>query len=69
MLKMSKSEKKCPNQALGLPLKGSDLLTLSSMVMSSTIMEVIHMYVSIAMKLSKYLTGLLYQELIKANIS
>ena len=40
--------------------------------MSSIIMEVIHMYVSIAIKLSKYLTGLLctlYQQLIKANVN
>ena len=42
------------------------------MVMSSIVMEVIHMYVSIAIKLSKYLTGLsctLYQQLIKANVN
>ena len=40
------------------------------MVMPSITMEVIHMCVSIAMKLSKYLTGLLctvYQQLIKVN--
>ena len=40
--------------------------------MSSIIMEVIHMYVSIAIKLSKYLTGLLctlYRQLIKANVN
>ena len=38
--------------------------------MPSIIMEVIDMYVSIAMKLSKYLTGLsciVYQQLIKVN--
>ena len=56
----------------GLPFIGSDLFILTSMVMSSIMMEVIHMYLSIAIKPSKYLTGLLctlYQQLIKANVN
>ena len=44
----TKRWKKC----LRVPFIGSDLFILTSMVMSSIIMEVIHMYVSIAMKLT-----------------
>ena len=47
-----------PKLGLVLPFVGSDLLILTSMVMLGITMEVIHMYVSIAIKLSKYLTGL-----------
>ena len=66
-----KKEVKCPSLAWGLPFIGSDLFILTSMVMFSITMEVIHMYVSLAMKLSKYLTGLLcivFQQLIKAHV-
>ena len=61
-----------PKLGLGPAFIGSDLFILTSLVVSSIIMEVIHMYVSIAIKLSKYLTGLLctlYQQLIKANVN
>ena len=51
-------EVELPKLGLGLPVIGSDLFILTSMVMSSIIMEVIHMFVSKAIKLSKYLTGL-----------
>ena len=67
-----KVKEEVPKLGLGLPFKGSDLFILTFMVMSSIIMEVMHMYVSIAVKLSKYLTGLLctlYQQLIKANVN
>ena len=40
-----------PSQAWGLPFKGSPMFTLTSMVMPSIIMQVIHIYISIAMKL------------------
>ena len=57
MSKVPKSaQEKSSSQAWGLPFKGITLFTLTSMVMSSIIMEVIHMYVSIAIKLSKYHT-------------
>ena len=45
-----------PSWAWGLPFIGSDLFILISMMMSSIIIEVMHMYVSIVIKLSK-LTG------------
>ena len=48
-LKVPKSES--PSQAWALPFKSRSLFTLTSMVISSIIMEVIHMYISIAMKL------------------
>ena len=41
----------CPSQAWALPFKGRSMFTLTSMVISSIIMEVIHMYVSIVLKL------------------
>ena len=44
-------ESESPGQAWALPFKGSSMFTLTSMVISSIIMEVIHMYISIAMKL------------------
>ena len=68
--RVSKSAQECPSLAWVLPFIGSDLFILTSMVMPSITMEVIHMYVSIAMKLSKYLTGhlcIVYQQLIKVN--
>ena len=46
-----KSAQECPSQAWALPFKGRSMFTLTSMVISSIIMEVIHMYISIAMKL------------------
>ena len=49
--RVSKSVQECPSQAWALPFKGSPMFTLTSMVISSIIMEVIHMYISIAMKL------------------
>ena len=70
--KVPRNDQECPSLAWVLPFIGSDLFILTSMVMPSIIMEVIHMYVSIAIKLSKYLTGLLcivYQQLIKANVN
>ena len=51
--------KRVQKLGLGPAFITSDLFTLTSMVMSSIIMKVIHMYVSIAIKLSKHLTGLL----------
>ena len=50
-LKGLKSAQECPSQAWGLPFKGSSMFTLTSMVMLSIIIEVIHMYISIAIKL------------------
>ena len=54
-LKVSKvrerEPKGCPSQAWALPFKGRSLFTLTSMVISSIIMEVIHMYISLALKL------------------
>ena len=50
-LKVLKSAQECPSQAWGLPFKGSSMFTLTSMVMLSIIIEVIHMYISIAIKL------------------
>ena len=44
-------ERESPSQAWVLPFKGRSLFTLTSMVISSIIMEVIHMYVSLALKL------------------
>ena len=72
MSKIPKSAQECPSLARVLPFIRSDLFILTSMVMPSITMEVIHMYISIAIKLSKYLTGLLctvYQQLIKANVN
>ena len=57
--KSARSAQKCPSQAWVLPFKGKVLFTLTSMVMSSITIEVIHMYLSIAMKLFQQLTGLL----------
>ena len=67
-----KNDQECRSLAWVLPFIGSDLFILTSLVMPSIIMEVIHMYVSRAMKLSKYLTRFLcivYQQLIKANVN
>ena len=50
-LKVPKSAQECPSQAWGLPFKGSSMFTLTSMVMLSITIEVIHMYISIAIKL------------------
>ena len=50
-LKGLKSAQECPSQAWGLPFKGSSMFTLTSMVMLSITIEVIHMYISIAIKL------------------
>ena len=50
-LKGLKSAQECPRQAWGLPFKGSSMFTLASMVMLSIIIEVIHMYISVAIKL------------------
>ena len=72
MSKIPKSAQECQSLAWVLPFIGSDLFILTSTVMPSIIMEVIHMYVSIVIKLSKYLTGLLcivYQQLIKVNVN
>ena len=72
MSKVPKSAQECPSLAWVLPFIGSDLFILTSMVMPSIIMAVIHMYVSIAIKLSEYLTGLLctlYQQLIKVIVN
>ena len=69
---MPKNDQECPSLAWVLPFIGSDLFILTTMVMPSITMEVIHMYVSVAIKLSKYLTGILcivYQQLIKANVN
>ena len=49
--KEPKTNQECQSLAWVLPFIENDLFTLTSMVMSSIIMEVIHMYVSIAMKL------------------
>ena len=54
--KVSKSAQECqkggcPSQAWALPFKGRSMFTLTSMVISSIIMEDIHMYVSIVLKL------------------
>ena len=56
-VKLSKSAQRvpkvseCPSQAWGLPFKGRSMFTLTSMVMLSIIIEVMHMYISIAIKL------------------
>ena len=69
---MSKNAQECPSQAWVLPFKGSDLFALTSMVMSNISIEVIHMYVSVAMKLfynSLDFIFIMYQQLIKANVN
>ena len=45
------AQKKCPSHAWGLPFEGSPMFTLTSMVMLSIIIEVMHMYISMAIKL------------------
>ena len=70
--KCPKSFQECPSQAWVLSFKGSPMFTLTSMVMSSIIIEVIHMYISIAIKLfNNKLDFQEYciQQLIKANVN
>ena len=67
--KVPKNAQECPGLAWVSPFIGSDLFILTSMVMPSIIMEVIHMYVSIAIKLSKYLTGLFMHSVSRVNKS
>ena len=57
--KVSKNDQECSSLAWVLPFIGSDLFILTSMVMASILMEVIYMYVSIGINLSKFLTRLL----------
>ena len=64
--------KECSSQAWVLPFKGSPMFTLTSMVMSSIIIEVTHIYISIAIKLfNNKLDFQAYciQQLIKANVN
>ena len=49
--KVRERERESPSQAWVLPFKGRSLFILTSMVISSIIMEVIHMYISLALKL------------------